>query len=91
MQGRLFDLIQMLIDAVHRSKLPDQLGRRLLSHLGNTGNIVGSVSHQSLYLNKLQRSDPVGLQDLRLPEIIDHRLPLAGAGDPDTDPVRRDL
>ena len=91
MQGRLFDFLQMGIDAVHGPVVSDQLSRGLLSHLGHARHIVGGIAHQGFDLDKLKRGDPVALQDLGRAEIVDGGLALAGAGDPDADPVSRDL
>ena len=73
--GRL-DLIQMLISVFNGVIGFDNGGRRLLTDGGHARNIVGSVAHQGLHIDKFQRRHPVlGLYILGI-IIVNLRLPL---------------
>ena len=87
----LFDLIEVKVYTVDRAVVFDQGDGSLLSHLGDTGDVVRGISHQGLDVDELAGCHAIGLNDLVSAEIVDHGLSLAGAGDADGDPVGRDL
>ena len=81
----------MGVDAVYTSVIHDELGRRLLSHFRNTGDVVGAVAHERFDINKCLRRYTVFFEDILRVIVFCQSLSLFGLGDPDADVIRRAL
>ena len=90
-QRRLFDLLDMFVDAVHAPVIHDQLCGRLLSDPRHAGHIVRAVPHQGFHIDKRFGSHLVAVQYVRGVVILYDGLALLRLGDPDADAVRGDL
>ena len=90
-EGGFFDLVKMSIDTVHAAVVHDQLGRGLFTDFGNAGDIVGTVAHQRLDMDKAIRCNLILLEDIGGVIVLYDCLPLPGLGNPYAGVFRGDL